>query len=136
MALSRKTVKIGDIFQTLAAEGVCYGQITHKSVKWGYVVAVFREFFVKEPVDFTEVLAKESQFITAFLINIAVRRGLFSLVANFSVAENLKEFPIFRSTNYLNGNDTLWFLGTGRSSGELTELLRKKKRNIPGALHA
>jgi hypothetical protein len=87
---NRKTVKVGDIFQIVTSEGVCYGQLTHTHPKWKFVIAIFRESFPKVPKDFNLIISKEPQFITTFLIQDAVRQELFSLVANVPVAEHLK----------------------------------------------
>ena len=75
--LKRKTVKVGDIFQILTAKGVCYGQVTHTHPKWKFVVAIFRDFFTKEPVDFNEVVIQQPQLITTFLIQDGVKRVFF-----------------------------------------------------------
>lgn len=56
---NRKTVKVGDIFQILTSEGICYGQVTHTHPKWKFIVAIFREFFPKPPKGFTEIIAQE-----------------------------------------------------------------------------
>src|SRR5690606_19684197 len=93
MALQRKTVKVGDVFQILTSEGVCYGQVTHIHPKWKFVIAIFREFYASEPEDFTAVVASEPQIITTFLAQDAIEQGLFSLIANVAVSEHLKSFP-------------------------------------------
>ncbi|MFC0806586.1 MULTISPECIES: hypothetical protein [Sinorhizobium] len=129
--LNRKTVKIGDVFQILTSEGVCYGLITHTHPKWGWIVAIFREFYAKEPKDFTEVVAKEPQLITAFLIQDGVKKGFFPLVANVSVPEHLRQFPTFRSTNNLKGDDTMWFFWAGEGQWKVHRPLTKEEKKFP-----
>jgi hypothetical protein len=131
MMLKRKTVKLGDIFQILTSEGVCYGQIIHTHPKWKFVVAIFREFFAKEPSDFIPVVSKEPQIITTFLIQHSVKQGLFSLVANVPVAEHLKIFPIFRATNNLKGNDTMWFFWDGEKQWKVHRPLTEIEKRYP-----
>jgi Immunity protein 26 len=111
--LKRRTVQIGDVFQILTSEGACYGQIINTNPKWKFVIAVFREFFAKEPVDFEALVKAQPQFITTFLIQDAIRQGLFNLVCNVPVAPSLVEFPTFRSTNNLQGDKTMWFFWRG-----------------------
>jgi hypothetical protein len=128
--LNRKTVQVGDVFQILTSEGVCYGQVINTHHKYKFVVAIFREFFPKKPKDFTEVVSKEPQFITIFLIQDAVRQGLFSLVANVPVADHLKKFPIFRGTNNLKANDTIWFFWDGERQWREQRPLTEEEKNI------
>ncbi|CAN7572829.1 hypothetical protein G6M70_04285 [Agrobacterium tumefaciens] len=129
--LNRKTVKIGDIFQVLTSEGICYGQVTHQHPKWKFVIAIFREFFPKAPKDYTEVVAKEPQFVTTFLIQDAVKQGLFPLVANVAVPEHLVPFPTFRSTNNLKGDETMWFFWSGEKQWKVHRRLTAEEKKYP-----
>lgn len=125
------TIKIGDVFQILTSEGVCYGQVTHTHEKWKFVVAVFREFVAKQPLDFTKIVSREPQFITTFLLQDAVRQGLFSVVANVPVSKHLQEFPVFRGTNNLNGAETMWFFWDGEREWKVNRPLTKKEKKFP-----
>lgn len=129
--LDRRTVKIGDIFQILTSDGVCYGQITHRHEKYRFVIAVFRSFYGKEPKDFSAVVAEEPQFITTFLMQDAVRAGLFALVGNVPVPAHLCDFPIFRGTNHLKGDDTLWFFWDGAREWRVERPLSDAERKYP-----
>ncbi len=129
--LKRKTVKVGDIFQILTSEGVCYGQVINTHPKWAFVVAIFREFFSKTPKDFEDLVKTEPQFITTFLIQDAVRQRLFALVANVPVSEKLQEFPVFRSTNNLKGDDTMWFFWSGEAQYKINRPLREHEKKFP-----
>ncbi|MGL3609085.1 hypothetical protein ACSV9I_21455 [Rhizobium sp. G187] len=129
--LNRKTVQIGDIFQILTSEGVCYGQVTHTHPKWKFVVAIFREFFSKTPEDFRSVVANEPQFITTFLIQDGVRQGFFSLMANVDVPGHLSQFPTFRSTNNLKGDDTMWFFWCGDKQWKVQRPLTDDEKRYP-----
>ncbi len=129
--LQRKAVKIGDVFQILTSEGVCYGQVTHTHPEWKFVIAIFREFFSKEPGDFSSVVSQDPQIITTFLIQHAVRQGLFTLVANAPVSEHLQKFPIFRGTNNLKGEDTLWFFWDGEKEWRIKRPLAGEEKKYP-----
>ncbi|NRA86175.1 MAG: hypothetical protein HRU28_02025 [Rhizobiales bacterium] len=129
--LKRKTIQVGDIFQILTSEGVCYGQVINTNSKWKFVVAVFREFFAKEPDDFGLLVNTEPQFITTFLIQDAVRQGLFTLVANVSVSKRLAEFPVFRGTNNLKGDDTMWFFWDGQNEWKVHRPLSDAEKKYP-----
>jgi len=129
--INRKTVRIGDIFQILTSEGVCYGQVTHTHPKWKFVIAVFREFFSVQPEDFSTVIEKQPQFITTFLIQDAVRQGLFTLVANIPVPDHLRQFPTFRSTNQLKGDDTMWFFWSGDKQWKVNRPLTEEEKKYP-----
>ncbi len=131
MVLKRKTVKIGDVFQILTSEGVCYGLVTHTHPEWDFVVAIFRQFYSKSPKDFAEVVAGEPQFITTFLIQHGVRHGLFSLVAEVAIPEHLIEFPTFRSTNHLKGDDTMWFFWKGERQWKVHRPLTSEEKKYP-----
>ena len=129
--LRRRTVKVGDVFQILTSEGVCYGQVINSHPKWKFVIAVFREFYSKEPETFETLVLKEPQLITTFLIQAAVRRGFFSLVANVPVAPALRDFPIFRGTNNFKGDDTMWFFWDGEKEWKVQRPLTDDEKKYP-----
>lgn len=129
--LKRKTVQIGDVFQVLTSEGVCYGQVINKHPKWKFVVAIFREFFDIQPSDFGELVQREPQFITTFLLQDAVRQGLFSLVDNVPVSRALTKFPTFRSTNNLKGDQTIWFFWAGETQWKVHRPLTEEEKKFP-----
>lgn len=131
MVLQRKTVKVGDVFQILTSEGVCYGQVTHIHPKWKFVIAIFREFYASEPEDFTAVVASEPQIITTFLAQDAIEQGLFSLIANVAVSEHLKSFPTFRATNNLKGSETMWFFWDGERQWKVHRPLSDDEKRYP-----
>lgn len=129
--LKRKTVKIGDVFQVLTSEGVCYGQVINKHPKWKFVVALFREFYSREPQSFEELVSMKPQFITTFLIQDAVRRGFFHLITNVPVAPRNADFPVFRATNNLKGDDTMWFFWDGEREWKVHRPLTKEEKEYP-----
>lgn len=126
-----KNIKVGDIFQILTSKGVCYGQIINTHQEWKYIVAIFREFFSKEPSDFTTLVLQEPQLITAFLIDEAVKQGLFKIVDNVPVDSRLSEFPIFRGTNNLKGDDTIWWFWDGINEWKVDRELTESERKYP-----
>ena len=131
MMLKRKTVQIGDVFQILTSEGVCYGLVTHTHPKWKLVVAIFREFFTEPPIDFSTVVSKEPQFISTFLVQDAVKQGLVTLVANVPIPSHLSTFPTFRSTNNLKGDDTMWFFWSGDKQWKVQRPLTEEEKKYP-----
>lgn len=129
--LRRKTAAVGDVFQILTSQGVCYGQVINTHPKWKFVIAVFREFHSKEPENFEEVVSKEPQFITTFLVQHAIRQGLFSLVSNVPIVPSLRDFPVFRSTNNFKGDDTMWFFWDGGEQWKVQRPLTDEERKYP-----
>lgn len=127
----QQIIKIGDVFQILTSKGICYGQVIHTHPKWKFVIAIFREFFKKEPDDFSKLLNTEPQIITTFLIEDAIQQGLFSLVTNVPVPEHLGIFPIFRATNHLNGEDTMWFFWNGKEEWKVKRSLSDEELRYP-----
>lgn len=137
-----KRVVVGDIFPILTSEGICYGQVLHKHPKWRFVVGVFYDFPSKPPADFNGYVNRIPDYVTTFLINHAVSRGLFSIVGNVPVAPCNAQFPIFRNANNPGqGNATIWFFWDGerewRANGPLTEEQRRYPRgpSLPSAPH-
>jgi hypothetical protein len=131
MILKRKTVKVGDIFQILTSTGICYGLVTHTHPKYEFVVAIFREFYSEEPDDYEMVVSGQPQFITTFLIQDAIRQGLFSLVANVPVPPHLSKFPVFRATNNLKGDDTMWWFWDGGVQRKVHRPLSEEEKKFP-----
>jgi hypothetical protein len=127
----RTRVRVGDVFQILTSEGVCYGLVTHSHPKWKFVVAIFRQFFSEKPDDFQRLVSLQPQFITTFLIQDAVDEGLFSLVSEVVVPEALVEFPTFRSTNNLKGDDTMWFFWKGEKQWKVHRPLSESEKKYP-----
>lgn len=99
--------------------------------KWKFVIAVFRDFSSKEPDDFAAIVEKEPQFITTFLIHVAIKQGLFSVVANVPVPVHLRQFPIFRGTNNLKGEDTMWFFWDGSKEWKVHRPLSDNEKKFP-----
>jgi hypothetical protein len=129
--LKRKTVKIGDVFQVLTSEGVCYGQVIHTHPKYKFVIAVFREFFEKTPENFSILVSQEPQVITTFFIQDAIHEGLFTLVDNVPVSKHLSKFPTFRGTNNLKGDDTMWWFWDGVKEWKVHRPLTNTEKKYP-----
>jgi hypothetical protein len=127
-----KPVKIGDIFQILSREGICYGQILYKHKKWGYIIGVFRNFYDEEPTDFSDIVNRKPDFIVPFLINIAVSRGYFVIVGHTPIADCNTKFPIFRGTNNLGeGSNTLWWFWDGEREWRVDRPLTEIEKRYP-----
>jgi len=130
--IKRKTIKVGDVFQILTSEGVCYGQVIHTHPKYKFVVAIFREFYSKRPLDFAPIVAQTPQLITPFLIQHGVKQGLFTLVDNIPVADQHKAFPIFRGTNNPGeGDETLWWFWDGEKEWRIDRPLIDEEKKYP-----
>lgn len=127
-----KRVAIGDIFPILTSEGICYGQVLHKHPKWRFVVGVFYDFPPKRPTDFADYVNRVPDYVTTFLINHAVSRGLFTVVGNVPVAPCNAEFPIFRNANNPGqGDATIWFFWDGQREWRATSPLTEEQRRYP-----
>ena len=126
-----KNIRIGDVFQMLTSEGICYGQVINTHPKWKFVIAIFREFYPKTPDNFNDVVNKEPQFITTFLIQDAIKQRLFALMDNVPVQEKFREFPTFRGTNNLKGNDTMWFFWSGDKQWKVHRPLTEEEKRYP-----
>ena len=124
-------VKPGDVCQILTSGGGIYGLATHKHPKRSYVVAIFGEAYDKVPKDFAPVAAGEPQFITTFLICDAVRDGLFTVVAHVEVPQHLRDFPTFRTTNQLHGDQRLCFFRDGERERRVDRPLTEEERRCP-----
>ena len=77
------------------------------------------------------MVAGEPQFITTFLIQDGVRQGLFSLVGEVPVPEHLIEFPTFRGTNHLQGEETMWFFWKGERQWKVHRPLTPEEKKYP-----
>ena len=127
-----KGVSIGDVFQVLTSEGVCYGQILHKHPKWKFVVGVFYDFPDQAPADFADYVNRVPDYITPFLINIAVSRGYFSVVGNVPIAPCNARFPTFKASNNPGrGDATIWFFWDGEREWRGSEPLSDTEKLYP-----
>lgn len=77
------------------------------------------------------VVAGRPQIITTFSIQYAVRQGLFALVANVNVPDHLRDFPTFKATNHLKGDDTLWFFWNGKEEWRVERPLTEAEKRHP-----
>jgi hypothetical protein len=127
-----RRVKIGDMFQILSRKGICFGQILHEHVQWGYIIGIFYDFPEQHPKDFKEYVNRRPDLITPFLINIAVSRGYFAVVDNVPVAAVNAKFPIFRGTNNPGeGDNTLWFFWDGKREWRVERQLTDEEKFYP-----
>lgn len=126
-----RSVSIGDVFRLSTSKGDCYGQVINTNKKWKYVVAIFRRFFQDDPNDLNEVLQEQPQIITTFLAQDAVNQSLISIVDNFPVASKLRQFPTFRATNNLKGDDTMWFFWDGEKEWKVHRPLTNEEKRYP-----
>lgn len=132
MKVNNHRVKVGDVFQILTREGVCYGQVTHTHPKWKYLVSIFRDFRSKKPDDFAEYVSQEPQFVTPFLIVEAIQRGYFAVVANVAVAPDNAKPITFRGTNNPGcGDQTIWWLIDGNGEQRLDRPLTEMEKRFP-----
>jgi hypothetical protein len=129
---TRIRLKIGDIFQILSREGICYGQLLYRNKEWGKIVGVFRDFYDKEPKDFQAVVDRKPDFISIFPIGRAVRQGMFSIVGNTPVAECNKQSTLFRSSNNPGlGDETDWWFWDGENSYRIGRPLTEEEKKYP-----
>ena len=132
MAMNNHRVKVGDVFQILTSEGICYGQVTHKHPKWKFLVSIFRNFPEQQPADFSEYVSQKPQFVTPFLIQLSVSRGYFAIVGNVPVAEHNAKSVIFRGTNNPGcGAETIWWLNDENGEHRLDRPLTSEELKYP-----
>ena len=129
--LKRKSVEVGDIFQILTSVGVCYGQAINAHPEYGFIVAVFREFYPKNPKDYEAVAAHEPQFVTPFRLQEAVDRGLLSLVTNVPVHPRNRAFPVFRYREDAGGVPGAWRFWDGEKEWKIGRPLSEEEKGYP-----
>ncbi|MGB3408362.1 MAG: hypothetical protein WBA67_12800 [Jannaschia sp.] len=121
----------GDIFQILTTEGVCYGQMTHRTERNGEVIAVYRRFWIKAPDAWSDVLSEPPQFVTTFLLAEAVRRRLFAVVGHAEVPEAQRVFPTFRGSNNPKAAQPIWFFWDGTGETRVDRPLTPDELSFP-----
>jgi hypothetical protein len=127
-----KRIKIGDVMQILTSIGVSYAQVTHKDIKYSWIIRVFPETYPQTPKDFTTVVNQEPQFSAFFGVQVAVNRGLFAIVANVPIWEGNQKFPLFRGANHSRHWKTgPWWLWDGEKSLRLDRPLTEEEQKYP-----
>jgi hypothetical protein len=121
----------GDIFQILTSEGVCYGQMTHRTERHGDVVAIYRRFWAAPPADWAEVVSDTPQFITTFLLTEAVRRRFFAIVGTADIPDAQRPFPTFRGANNAKAAQPLWFFWDGTTERRVDRPLTPEELTFP-----
>ena len=97
-----------------------------------FIVAIFRKFFSEKLNDFESLISEEPQIITPFLIQDAVRQGLFTLIDNVPVSERHKKFPVFRDTNNLRKDGkTMWWFWDGDKEWKVERPLTEEEKKYP-----
>ena len=98
-----KRIKIGDIVEVPTSKGLAYAQVTHihseEHSSYGPLVRIFPGFFTKRPERFDELVRQEPVAIMFCALRAAIKSGICEIVANVSVPEEAKSFPLFRASN-------------------------------------
>jgi hypothetical protein len=95
----RTRPQIGDVIEIETRGGLAYVQYTHEHrepPRWGSLLRVLPGLYDRQP-DLTKLVLEEERFSVFFPLHAALRRGLFSIVANESIPAAKQAFPIFRA---------------------------------------
>jgi len=122
-----KRPKIGSVIEIEVPSGFAYAQCINKHVvppHWGFLIRVFPTIHTTPPTEFGEIISGPELFKIFFPVGAAVARNIVKIVAQETVPEAFRAFPLFRASNstpesYKGG----WWLWDGEKEwyiGELT----------------
>ncbi len=120
--VSYKRPKIGDIIEIKTPKGCAYFQYTHKHPKMGYLIRVLPGLYEKRPNDFTELAQQKESFKIFFTLGSAAHQNIVTIVANESIPEHARAFPVFRSNCSGDPNYSNWWLWDGEKEWRIGEL--------------
>ena len=123
-------IKIGDIVEIRVRLGFAYAQYTHKHSQYGALLRVFDEIHLSKSSDFKKIARGAVRFSVFFPLQAAINKGIFSIVGNSCVRDELKEFPIFRAgmINPLSGKVDAWWLWDGEKEERIGVLTEDQKK--------
>ncbi|OZG70205.1 hypothetical protein BTA51_27455 [Hahella sp. CCB-MM4] len=121
-------IKIGDLVEIKTSSGLTYAQYTHKQPRYGALLRIFDKSYKNRPSPLEGVLNDSVRFSTFFPLTAAINRGIFEIVGNFSVKEELKPFPLFRAGAVgTSGKVATWWLWDGEKEERIGKLSDKQK---------
>lgn len=130
-----KRAVLGDIIEIPLSRGFAYVQYVYRHttppIVMGDLVRVLPGVYQKRPTDFSKLNAMHERFITFFLIGIAVRRKMASIVAHQEVPDRFAKLPLFKAVGWHDprtGEVQSWWLWDGKKSWKVDELTEEQKR--------
>jgi len=123
-------LKIGDIVEIKTSNGFVYAQYTHKHVRYGALLRIFKNNYIARPSDLDNVLKDDVVFSTFFPLKGAVKIGSVEIVGNLSVSNTLSQFPTFRAgvIDPSTGKVAIWWLWDGEREWKIGRLTEEQKK--------
>ncbi len=125
-------LKIGDIIEIKTAKGFAYAQYTHKHKTYGALIRVFDEIYNKRPQFDKNFISQEIRFSTFFPLQVAIKKGIFEIVKNETIRQELITFPVFRAgaIDPATKKVSNWWLWDGEEEWEVGKL-SQDQLNLP-----
>lgn len=125
-----KRVKVGDLIEIKTALGYAYAQYTHKHSVYGALLRVFNTIYSRRPDSLKDVVEDRVRFSNFFPLMAAVKQGVFPVVGNYAVRQELKQFPQFRAGvfNPETRKVAVWWLWDGEKEERLGGLTEEQKQ--------
>lgn len=131
--MAGKRIKIGDVIEIKTSIGLAYAIYTHKHVdppKYGSLIRVFDKTFATRPLEIRGLLFIPSRFETFIPLQAFVSRGIFSIVGNLDVPEEMQTFPLFRA-GFIDPNTrkvSTWWLWDGKEEWPIGSLSAEERK--------
>ena len=125
-------VSFGDIIEIKLNHGLIYAQYTHKHPQYGALIRVFNTVYATQPSDWKYVRTDKVRFSCFFPLSAAINKNIFKIVGHSEVAEENKQFPIFRSgiIDPITKKVATWWLWDGNKSWMIGDL-NAEQRKMP-----
>jgi hypothetical protein len=103
--------QIGDVIEIETPRGLAYAQYTHEHrdpPRYGSLLRVLPGLYEMRPAEFATLVAEDERFWVFFPLRAATRRQIARIVANESVPEAKRPFPVFRARNGVGASWWMW----------------------------
>jgi ribosomal protein L34E len=107
----RTRPQVGDVIEVETPGGLAYAQYTHEHrdpPRYGSLLRVLPGLYETRPAAFARLVEEEERFWVFFPVGAATRRQIVRIVANETVAEAKRPFPVFRARNAVGGPWWMW----------------------------
>lgn len=123
-------LETGDVIEIRTRLGFSYAQYTHDIRQYGALIRVFEHTYPERPGDIGQVVGDKVRFSVFFPLKAAVGAGIFSVVGNIPVREELQAFPVFRAgvVDPATGKVATWWLWDGKAEQKLGKLTEDQKK--------
>jgi hypothetical protein len=131
----RTRPRIVDVIEIETPRGFAYAQYTHEHrepPRYGSLLRVLPGLLAERPESFQQLVLQEERFLVFFPLGAATKRRIVRIVANESIPEAKRPFPIFRSRLVSDGLEGPWYIWDGKKS----RLARRRDRWTPRAVLA